>query len=117
MPTITINNPTVAVTPPTPIANNPLAIEGNGDVKVQLPAFKNDGNAPAKLSWSVTNILNGNFVSTAVETDSVNYKTAIGQQTVPAGGTIKLAFFFKVTAGAPGVVNPPCTADYDVQWI
>lgn len=116
MSTITINNPTVAVVPPTPITNSPLVATGNGEVSAQTPNYINDGNAPATLSWSVTNVLNGTFVSTGVDIGSVTYKGANGTQVVPSGGSVKLNFFFNVPAGAAGVVNAPCTADYTVQW-
>ena len=116
MSTITINNPTVAIVPPTQLVNNPLVIDGSGEVNAQTPNFINDGNAPATLSWSVTNVQNGTFVSTGVEMGSVTYKGANGTQVVPAGGSVKLNFFFNVPAGAPGAVNAPCTADYSVQW-
>lgn len=116
MSTITINNPTVALVNATPLVNDPLVINGSGDVSVSTPTFKNDGNVPATLNWSVTNVMNGTFTSTGVDTGSVAYKGATGSQLVQPNATVKLIFFFKVPVGQPGVENQPCTADYSVQW-
>lgn len=117
MPSITITNPTTAVTDPAPIVAPPLTIEGNGDVGVQTPIWTNDSNVAQQLNWSVSNPQNCSYVSTGVDTGNVNYVAAdSGSVTVQPGQSVKLNFFFNVPAGEPGVTNPDATADYTAVW-
>lgn len=116
MSTITITNPTTEVVEPTPVTNDPLTIEGNGEVAVTVPTVTNDGNVTNNLNWSISNVQNGTFVSTAVDTGSVSYEGATGSVAVLPGQSAQIKFFVNVPEGAPGVANPDTTADYSVQW-
>jgi len=117
MATVTITNPTTAVENPTPITNDPLNITGNGEVSVQIPAVVNDGNVATNLAWSISNVQNGTFVSTAVDTGSVSYEGASGSVSVLPAQSAQITFFINVPEGEPGVANLDTTADYSVQWV
>ena len=117
MSTITIQPAVVPVQPPTPVTNTPLSIEGSGEVGVDFPQVVNDGNTEQTLNWSVSNVQNGTYVSTAVNTGSISFVSATsGTVTLAPNASVTLKFFFNVSEGAPAEIVPPCTADYSVQW-
>lgn len=117
MSTITITIPTVEVKNPTPLANPPISTNGTGRVGVGLPNMVNNGNVPATLEWSVTNVQNGTFDKVIIDSGGQTEGGATGSKEIGAGNPVNITFFFNVVQGGPGVVNPDCTADYTVQWV
>ena len=116
MSTITINNPTTAIIEPTSIVNNPITLDGNGEVKVNFTDVINDGNITKTLTWNISDIQNATFVTFQTEMDSVVNHNKSGTVEVAPNKTVKIRAFFNVPAGQPGVKNLPATANYSIKW-